>query len=57
MVTVVFVIGDPVDLVERPVILFQGIGVVVPEPLKAFFLCGHYLLVVGKEADVAHAQG
>src|SRR4051812_45298139 len=38
LVAVVLVVGDPVDVVQRPVVAAQGVVIVVPEALQALFL-------------------
>jgi hypothetical protein len=40
LVAVVFVIGNPVDVVEGAVVVLHGIVIIMPEFLQALFLGG-----------------
>src|SRR5262245_36938235 len=49
LVAVILVIGHPVDVIQRAVIAAQGIVIVVPEALQAFFLAGQIAIAMSED--------
>src|SRR5262249_40873890 len=48
LVAVVFIVGDPINVIQGAVIAFEGVVVVVPKTLQAFLFTGHTFVRVGE---------